>query len=92
MRGLAYLGVSSDKYWSILIPIVMSNLSGDVRLQIVCKNTIDIWKIDELLDAIRTGKKSRQVNLTRELKKSVDDNSRKPSKSKPHTAVGGNAL
>ena len=75
---------------SILIPIVMSKLSGDVRLQIVCKNTIDICNIDELLDAIKTEIEARECSQA--AKKSVDDSSRKPSKSKPHTAVRGNAL
>ena len=42
VRGLASLGISSDQYGSIFIPIVMSKLSGDVRLQIARKLKIQV--------------------------------------------------
>ena len=49
VRGLASLGISSDQYGSILIPIVMSKLSGDVRLQIARKNTSEIQVVEILV-------------------------------------------
>jgi hypothetical protein len=37
VRGLASLGVSSEHYGNLLIPIIMSNLPSDIRLQIARK-------------------------------------------------------
>jgi hypothetical protein len=37
VRGLASLGVSSEHYGSLLIPIIMSKLPSDIRLQIARK-------------------------------------------------------
>ena len=65
VQGLAYLGVSSDKYWSISIPIVVSKLPGDARLQIVRKNISDNWKIDGLLNAIKTEIEARESSQGR---------------------------
>ena len=54
VRGLAAMGVSSKEYGSLLIPIIMSKLSSDVRLQISRKSTNEVWEIDELLDTIKS--------------------------------------
>ena len=48
------MGVSSKEYGSLLIPIIMSKLPSDVRLQISRKSTNEVWKIDELLDTIKS--------------------------------------
>ena len=51
-RGLATLGISADQYGSLLIPVIMSKLPNEIRLQIARKSTQEVWKIDELLDII----------------------------------------
>ena len=37
VRGLQSLGVSSEQYGSLLIPIIMSKLPNDIRIQITRK-------------------------------------------------------
>jgi hypothetical protein len=51
--GLQSLGVSSDQYGSLLIPIIMSILPNDIRIQIARKANSETWKIDELLEVIK---------------------------------------
>jgi hypothetical protein len=62
MRGLASLGVSSEQYGSMLIPIIMSKLPTKIRLEIARKSTGDVWKIEELLDTIKTEIEAREVS------------------------------
>ena len=46
VRGLAaLLGVSSEQYGSMLIPIIMSKLPSDICLEIARKSKGDVWKI-----------------------------------------------
>ena len=49
VRGLESLGVKSEQYGSFLIPIIMSKLPADVRLQIARVTTKDVWQIEEVL-------------------------------------------
>ena len=53
VRGLSSLGVSSQEYGSLLIPIIMSKLPNEIRLEIARKSSNEVWKIDELLDTIK---------------------------------------
>ena len=62
VRGLASMGVSSKEYGSLLIPIIMSKLPSDVRLQISRKSTNEVWKIDELLDTIKSEIDAREAS------------------------------
>ena len=62
VRGLASLGVSSEQYGSLLIPIIMSKLPSDIRLQIARKATKEAWKIDELLTAIKIEIEAREMS------------------------------
>ena len=34
VRGLRFLGISSDQYGSLLIPVIMSKMPSDIRLKI----------------------------------------------------------
>ncbi|XP_028409239.1 uncharacterized protein LOC114531823 [Dendronephthya gigantea] len=43
VRALEALGVHSDQYGSLLIPVIMSKLSSDVRLQIARNTRKDVW-------------------------------------------------
>ena len=51
--GLASLGISTEQYGSLLIPIVMSKLPNENQLQVVRNSTDDIWKIEDLLHMIK---------------------------------------
>ena len=62
VRGLASIGVSSKQYGSMLIPIIMSKLPTEIRLEIARKSTGDVWEIDELLESIKIELEAREVS------------------------------
>lgn len=62
VRGLSSLGVSSQEYGSLLIPIIMSKLPNEIRLEIARKSTDEVWKIDELLDTIKGEVEAREAS------------------------------
>jgi len=62
VRGLKSLGVSAEQYGSLLIPIVMSKLPDDVRLQIARNTKEEIWKIEDLLETIKTEMRAREAS------------------------------
>ena len=49
VRGLASLGIAADQYGSLLIPVIMTKLPSNIRLQVARRATNDVWKIDDLL-------------------------------------------
>ena len=72
-RALEALGIQSDQYGSLLIPVIMSKLPSDVRLQIARRTEKDVWVIKDLLEIIRREVKARelseQVKANSEIKK-----------------------
>ena len=62
VRGLKSLGVSAEQYGSLLIPIVMSKLPDDVRLQIARNTKEEIWKIKDLLETIKIEMRAREAS------------------------------
>lgn len=62
VRGLSSLGVSSQEYGSLLIPIIMTKLPNEIRLEIARKSTNEVWKIDELLDTIKGEVEAREAS------------------------------
>ena len=62
MRALEALGIQSDQYGSLLIPVIMSKLPSDVRLQIARKTEKDVWVIKDLLEIIRREVEARELN------------------------------
>ena len=62
IRGLESLGVSSEKYGSLLIPVIMSRMPTDIALQVARKTSEDIWKIDDIMDIIRNEIEAREVS------------------------------
>ena len=62
VRGLASLGISSEQYGSLLIPIIMSKLPSDIRLQIARKATKEVWNIDDLLKTINFEIEAREAS------------------------------
>ena len=72
IRALRALGIQSDQYGSrsLLIPVIMSKLPSDVRLQIARRTEKDVWIIKDLLEILR-----REVEA-RELSEQVKANSK----------------
>ena len=62
VRGLSSLGVSSQKYGSLLIPNIMSKLPNEIQLEIARKLTNEVWKIDGLLDTIKGEVEAREAS------------------------------
>ena len=62
VRGLEALGVNSSQYGSLLIPVVMSKLPQDVRLQIARNTAQDVWEMLELLSVIRKEVEAREIS------------------------------
>ena len=77
VRGLATLGVSSEQYGSLLIPIIMSKMPNDIRLEIARKAKNDVWQIEELLDTIKLEVEAREVcETTKTTEKGPHDRSK----------------
>ena len=75
VRGLKSLGVSAEQYGSLLIPIVMSKLPDDVRLQIARNTKEEIWKIEDLLETIKIEMRAREAS---EGNRVMPDSTKKP--------------
>ena len=52
VRELNALGINSRQYGSLLIPVIMSKLPGDIRLRIARENRGEVWKMDRLMQSI----------------------------------------
>ena len=64
VSGLQSMGISSDQYGSLLIPIIMAKLPNDVRFAIARKSFSSVWKIDELLNTIKFEVEAREASET----------------------------
>ena len=62
VRGLEALGVRSEQYGSLLIPVIMSKLPADVRLQIARSTKNDVWVISDLLARIQKEVEARELS------------------------------
>ena len=62
VRGLEALGVKASQYGSLLIPVLMSKLPQDIRLQIARKTSKEVWDISEILDVIRNEVEAREMS------------------------------
>ena len=60
-RGMASLGVISDQYGSLLIPIIMSKLLSEIRLQIARNSKDSVWKMDEFSNVIKMARWRKQA-------------------------------
>ena len=61
MRGLETIGVTAERYGSLLIPIIMSRMPSDITVQVARKVKEDIWPIDEILDIIKDEISARNI-------------------------------
>ena len=60
--GLESLGVNKHQYGSFLIPIIMSKLPPEVRLQIARVSVRDIWEVEELMKVIKGEVEAREIS------------------------------
>ena len=61
MRGLEPLGIEATQYGSFLIPVIMSKLPIEVKLQIVRVLVKDVCKVDELMSVIKKEIEAREL-------------------------------
>ena len=92
VRGLESLGVTAEQYGSMLIPVVMSKLPTEIRVQIARLTSSEVWSIREMLKLIRKEVEAREasehVKLNNEKKtaQSYPSNTNRNLSSKPSTA------
>ena len=93
IRGLESLGIKSDQYGSLLIPIIMSKLPSETRLIIARNSEHDVWKIDDLMKTILSEVEAREIServKTTNERKPKFPNNRGPNqyrKNNPGTAA-----
>ena len=54
VRGLESLEVTSDQYGHLLISVIMSKFTSDIRIRVAHESSGDIWRINDLLKIIRS--------------------------------------
>ena len=64
IRGLESLGVTPEQYGSFLIPVIMSKLPSDVRLQVARVTAKEVWEIQEILTVIKAEVEAREISDT----------------------------
>ena len=62
VRGLESLGMPQESYGSLLIPIIMQRMPGEITVQVARKVTEDIWPIKEILDIIQREIEARELS------------------------------
>ena len=82
VRGLFSLGISSEQYGSMLIPIIMPKIPNEIRLVIARKNIAKICNIDDLLNTIKVEIEARDVS------EGVQSSSQSIKKPGGHPTVG----
>ena len=73
--------MSSEQYGSLLIPIVMSKLPNDVRLQIARNTKEEIWKIEDLLETTKIEMEAREASEG--IRVTSDSTKKPPLSSRP---------
>ena len=53
VRGLEALGIRAEQCGSFLIPVIMSKLTSEIRLQVAKVSTQEVWNIEKLLRVIK---------------------------------------
>ena len=93
VRGLEAMGIRSEQYGSLLIPVIMCKLPIDVRLQIARNTKKDVWVIKDLLELIRKEVEARElsehVKVTNEVKRSPNTNAKNVGSISSLLAQGG---
>ena len=79
IRGLEALGVKSEQYGSLLIPIIMAKPPDEIQIQVARNTSQDVWEIDSLLDLIQS--KIDAKEMSKKIKAATEQVKR-PSSSK----------
>ena len=61
IRGLSAMGITSAQYGSLLLPIIMTKLTPELRLRIARESRNDVWDIGELLTLIKQEVEAREA-------------------------------
>ena len=69
--SLASLGITSEQYGSLLIPIIMSKLSPEVQLQNARNSKDSVWKIEELMNVKKIEVEAKEAG---EMTKTSENN------------------
>ena len=48
VRGLESLGVSAEKYGSLLVPVIISRLPEEIALEVARKTSDNVWNITHI--------------------------------------------
>ena len=62
MRGLESLGITNESYGQLPIPIIMSKMPSDMRLQISRSTKKEVWDINELIELTRNEIEARETS------------------------------
>ena len=89
IRGLETLGVTSEQYGSMLIPVIMTKFPSDIRLRIARETGREAWRITPLLTTLRQEVEAREASegSTINVMKTPAQQSRPPSNSTASSLV-----
>eukprot|EP00795_Rhopilema_esculentum_P013157 gene13157-3952_t len=62
VRSLEALGITSEHYGSLLIPIIMSRIPAEISLQIARQVSKDVWSIREVMEVIKQEVDAREMS------------------------------
>lgn len=62
IRGLESLGVSSERYGCLLVPVIMKRMPNEIALQVARKTSEDVWDINEIMEIIRKEIEARELS------------------------------
>lgn len=83
VRGLEALGVDSEKYGSLLIPIIMARLPKEISLRVARRTSEEVWVINDILEIIRREVEAREMSENVKIKgAATNENLIKKSQSK----------
>jgi len=80
IRALEALGIGQEQYGSLLIPVIMTKLPHNIRLQIARLTKRDVWVMDELLEVIKNEVEAREMSESMKIfeSKPLDHQKRLP--------------
>ncbi|MCP4479237.1 MAG: DUF1759 domain-containing protein, partial [Planctomycetaceae bacterium] len=61
VRGLQSLGMPSESYGSLLIPLIMARMPKEIAIQVARKTSEGIWKIEEILQILEKEIEAREI-------------------------------
>ena len=85
IRGLESLGVSSSQYGSLLIPVIMSKLPPEIRIQVARNTAREVWEMSDLLEVIRQEVEAREISDG--VKTNVNLEKPKPNGNRPTSST-----